>query len=253
MAAEKNKAQDNYPPVTIYNSRWLKYPNKPVKEKRRKKRHFNDRKEYEEVISQVFNAYKDEEQHQEQEREDLKREEEKEAREAKEKEMKLLRITLNPKQVVKNRQKMQQIAFDHLAVIREEEEHRTVEREHKRHARATEKDKVVEADRKKRLEDKRASVVEMKNFNAYMEEKKRQQDLWDKHTRHDWVVEKDKPLEAKKKKREDEEGSADKKNYNPFLKEEKSPPELLRKKPECQVLKETNILYWDQWKPALKK
>lgn len=243
MAAEKNKPQDNYPPVTIYNSRWLKYPNKPIKELRRKKRPFNDRKEYQDVISQVFNAYKDEEKHQEQEREEMKREEEKEAREAKEKEKKLIRITLNPKQVVKNRQRMQQIAFDHLAAIREEEEYRTNQREHKRHARAAEKDKAVEADRKKRVEDKRAAVVEMKNFNAYMEEKKRQQDLWDRHTRHDWVVEKDNPLEAKKKR--GEEWSADKKNDKPFLKREKSLPQLLRKKPECEVLKETNILYWD--------
>lgn len=248
MAAEKNKMQDNYLPVTVYNSRWLKYPNKPLKELRRKKRHFSNRKEYQEVISQVFNAYKNEEQHQEQEREAMKKEEEKEAREAKEKEKKQMRITLNPKQVVKNREKMQQIAFDHLAAIREEEEHSTAERVHKRHARAAEKDMAVEADRRKRLEDKRAAVVEMKNYNAYMEEKKRQQDLWDRHTRHDWVVEKDttQPLKAKKKKREEEERSADKKSYNPFLKEEKSPPQLLRKKPECEVLKETNILYWDE-------
>lgn len=246
MAAEKNKTQDNYPPVTIYNSRWLKYPNKPIKELRRKKRHFSDRKEYQEVISQVFNAYKEEEQHQEQEREEIKREEEKEAREAKEKEKKLIRISLNPKQVVINRQKMQQIAFNHLAAIREEEEHRTAQRDHKRHARAAEKDKVVEANRRKRIEDKRVAVVEMKTYNAYLEEKKRQQDLWDKQTRRDWVVEKDKLLEVKKKKREEEEWSADKKSYKPFLKEEKSPPQLLRTKPECEVLKETNILYWDQ-------
>lgn len=245
MAAEKNRTQDNYPPVTVYNSRWLKYPNKPLKELRRKKRPISDRKEYQEVISQVFNAYKDEEQHQEQEREETKRDEEKEAREAKEKEKKLIRITLNPKQVVKNRQKMQQIAFDHLAAIREEEEHRTAERLLKRHARAAEKDRAVEADRRKRIEEKRAAVVEMKHYNAYMEEKKRQQDLWDKQTRYDWVVEKDKPLEVRKKKREEEEWSTDKKSYNPYL-EEKSPPELLRKKPECEVLKETNILYWDE-------
>lgn len=246
MAAEKSKMQDNYPPVTVYNSRWLKYPNKPLKELRRKKRHFSDRKEYQEVISQVFNAYKDEEQYQEQEREEMKREEEREARDAKEKEKKLMRITLNPKQVVKNRQKMQQMAYDHLAAMMEEEEQRTVERVHKRHARAAVKDKAVEADRRKRLEGKRAAVVEMRNYNAYMEEKKRQQDLWDRKIRHDWVVEKDKHLEAKKKKREEEERSADRKSYNPFLKEEKSPPQLLRKKPECEVLKETNILYWDE-------
>lgn len=250
MATEKN-TQD-YPPVTIYNSRWLKYPNKPLKEMRKKKRHYSDKKDYQEVISQVFNTYK-EEQHQEQEREELRKEEEKKAREVKEKENKLIRIILNPKQVVKNRQKMQQIAFDHLAAIREEEELRTTQRVHNRHARAAEKDKVVEANRRKRIEEKRAAVVEMKNYNAYLEEKKRQKDLWDRQTRHDWVVEKDKPLEAKKKKREEGEWSADKKSNNPFLKEEIAQPRLLRKKPECEVLKETNILYWDEWKTALKK
>lgn len=249
MAAKKNKTQDNYPLVIAYNSRWLKYPNKPLKEQTRKKRQHSDRKNYQEVISQVFNAYKEEEQHQEKEREEVRKEEEEKAREAKEKEKKLIRKSLNPKQVVKNRQKMQQIAFDHLAAIREEEERRTAQRDHQRHARDLEKDKAVEANRKKRTEEKRATMVEMTNYNMYLEEKKRQQDLWDRHTRHDWVVEKDMPLEPKTEKQEDgeeEEWSADKKNNEPFLIEDNAPPQLLRKKPECEVLKETNILYWKE-------
>lgn len=237
MAAEKSKTEDNYPPVTIYNSRWLKYPNKPHKESRKKKRYFSDKKDYKDVISQVFTAYKEEEKHQEKEREELRKEEEREAREAKEKEKKLVRITLNPKLIVKNRQKMQEIAYDHLAAIKEEVEHRTTQREHKRHARAAEKDKVVEANKKQRIEETRAAVLEMRHYNVYLEEKKRQKDEWEKQTRHDWVVEKDKPLEVrkkKKKKRGEEEPSA------------KSPPPPVRKKPECQVMKETNIVYWDQ-------
>lgn len=178
MSAGKNKMQDNYPPINIYPSRWLKYPNKPAKESRKTKRHFSDRKDHLDFLFQFCTAYGD----QGEERDGMTDEEK--ARD----QHRLAQLTLTPKQVVKNRQKMQDVAFDNLSAIMEEENYRKAQQEQKRHARAAEKDKAIEAERKKQMREKRKEVVEMRNFNAHMMEKKRQRDQWEKQIRNDWVV-----------------------------------------------------------------
>lgn len=180
MSARKTKTPANYPPVTIYQSRWLKYPNSPLKESRKKKRQVNDAKDHQEFFTQFYTACKHGEAGQER-----KRGEEKEAPV----EQEVVQLAINPKQIIRNRQKRQQVAFHHLAAILEQEETQKAQKEHRRHAQAVEKERATEAERKKQLGEKKEAMLEMKSFNTYIEERKRQRDLWQKQIRNDWIVE----------------------------------------------------------------
>lgn len=180
MSARKTKTPANYLPVTIYQSRWLNYPNNPLKEQRRKKRQGSDAKDHEDFFAQFYTACKYGEPEQE-----LKRDEGKEAHD----EQDVSQLAINPKQIIKNRQKRQQVAFHHLAAIMEKEETQKAQKEQRRHAQAMEKERATEAEKKKQMGEKKESMAEMKKFNTYIEEKKRQRDLWEKQIRNDWVVE----------------------------------------------------------------
>lgn len=177
MSARKTKTPANYPPVTIYQSRWLKYPNKLLKESRRKE---SDARDHQDFFIQCYTACKNGEPGQE-----MKRDEEKEAQD----EQEAIQLAINPKQIIKNRQKRQQAAYDHLAAILEEEETQKAQKEQRRHAQAVEKERATEAERKKQMGEKKEAMVEMRKFNTYIEEKKRQRDLWEKQIRNDWIVE----------------------------------------------------------------
>lgn len=177
MSTEKKKTEINYPPVTIYNNKWIKYPKK---EPGRKKRQSPGQKEHQKVISQVFSAYKE---YKEQQREEVKRQDK--ARAVEEEEETRIRAPLNPEQIAENRKKMQRRVFEHLLALREEEESRRDEHDRRRRAQAAEKDKAMEAERQKKLEEKRATMVEMRVYNTSMAEKKRRRDLWEKKTRKD--------------------------------------------------------------------
>lgn len=185
MSARKTKTPANYLltpanyPVTIYQNRWLKYPNKPLKETRRKERHVSDAKDHHDFLTQCYTARKYAESGQE-----MKRDEEKEAQD----EQEAIQLAINPKQIIKNRQKRQQVAFDNLAAILEEEETQKAQKEQRRHAQAVEKERAKEAERKKEMREKKEAMVEMQKFNMYIEEKKRQRDLWEKQIRNDWIV-----------------------------------------------------------------
>lgn len=178
MSARKTKTPANYPPVTIYQSRWLKYPNNPLKESRKKKRQVSDAKDHQDFFTQFYTACKYGEPGQEKKRE-----------EEKEDEQEVLELAINPKQIIKNRQKRQQVAFHHLAAILEKEETQKAQKEQRRHAQAVEKERATEAERKKQMGEKKEAMAEMKQFNTYIEEKKRQRDLWEKQIRNDWIVE----------------------------------------------------------------
>lgn len=115
----------------------------------------------------------------------MKRDEEKEAQD----EQEVTQLAINPKQIIKNRQKRQQVAFHRLAAILEEEETQKAQKEQRRHAQAVEKERATEAERKKQMGEKKEAMAEMKKFNTYIEEKKRQRDLWEKQIRNDWIVE----------------------------------------------------------------
>lgn len=180
MSARKTKTPANYPPVTIYQSRWLNHPNNPLKESKRKKRQGNDAKDHEDFFAQFYAACKYGEPGQ-----DLKRDEEKEAHN----EQDVLQLAINPKQIIKSRQKRQQVAFHHLAAILEEEEAQKAQKEQRRHAQAVEKERAAEAEKKKQMGEKKEATAEMRKFNMYIEEKKRQRDLWEKQIRNDWIVE----------------------------------------------------------------
>lgn len=180
MSAKKPKTPANYPPVTIYQSRWLKYPNTPLKESRKKKRQASDAKDHQDFFAQFYTACKYGESQQE-----IKREVEKEARD----EPEVMQLATNPKQMIRNRQKRQQVAFHHLAAILEKEESQKAQKEQRRHAQAVEKERATEAERKKQMGEQKEAMVEMKRFNTYIEEKKRQRDLWERKIRNDWIVE----------------------------------------------------------------
>ena len=161
-----------------------------------------DNKEYREIITKALLLYKDQDQ-EDQEREQRKVEDEAKARQACEEERKRIESSLNSKHALKNREKMQQIAFDHLAAIRREEEKHVAQLERSRHARDAEKDEAEEAEKREEEEEKRAALVKNRKYNVFLREVKSQQNLQEKKTRCDWVVEMDEALEAEKKREEE--------------------------------------------------
>lgn len=178
MSARETKTAANYPPVTIYQSRWLKYPNKLLKESKRRERHVSDARGHQDFFTQSFYACKYGEPGQE-----MKRDEGKEAQDEQ------FQLSINPKNIIKDRQKRQQVAYDRLAAILEQEETQKAQREQRRHAQAVEKERATEAERKKQMAEKKEAMVEMRKFNTYLGERKRQRDLWEKQIRNDWIVE----------------------------------------------------------------
>lgn len=145
---------------------------------------------------------------------------------------------------------MQKIAFNNLAAIKKKEECRIAQLEQKRHDQDVERDRIVEAEKRKQAEEKRAAMIEIREYNIKLNEEKKQQMLTKKHKRP--VCVEDKPLEAEKKliKKDDQERAPIKRRdekQRPTqderkLKESTFLPEDVKKRQEMQKIAADHLI-----------
>lgn len=96
---------------------------------------------------------------------------------------------------------MQKVAFSNLAAIKKKEECRIAQLDKKRHDEDVKKDRIVEAEIRKEADEKRAAMIQIREYNTRLCEEKKQRMLEKKQKTPVCVV--DKPLEAEKKLQEE--------------------------------------------------
>lgn len=118
-------------------------------------------KSYRKKISRILHECEQEKQKQEEEdmREYLKRMEEQKIKEAEQEKIKLkeMQRCLDPKDKVKNQQKLQEIAYEHLTALQKKETNYLAQKEEKNYARTAEESNAKEAERKE-VEKKAAKI-----------------------------------------------------------------------------------------------